>query len=61
MAEIWDSLGQDVPKTLNLEEQSLFALGYYHQWASSHGRKAVMDEGEGRAAPPDQTAPPETN
>jgi CRISPR-associated protein Csd1 len=61
VAEIWDSLGQDVPKTLNLEEQSLFALGYYHQWASSHGRKAVMDEGEGRAAPPDQTAPPETN
>lgn len=33
IAAIWVALGKDLPKTLTLEEQSLFALGYYQQLA----------------------------
>ena len=31
IAAVWNALGKDLPKTLTLEEQSLFALGYYQQ------------------------------
>jgi CRISPR-associated protein Csd1 len=31
--QVWNALGKDLPRTLTLEEQSLFALGYYQQSA----------------------------
>ncbi len=34
LAGIWNELRGRVPPTLNLEEQSLFALGYYQQIAA---------------------------
>lgn len=37
IARIWSCIGEGVPKTLTLEEQSLFALGYYQQKASRGG------------------------
>jgi CRISPR-associated protein Csd1 len=36
IALVWATLGQGLPKTLNLEEQSLFALGYYQQMAQRY-------------------------
>lgn len=36
LAEVWNALGQDLPTSLTLEEQSLFALGYYQQFAFNH-------------------------
>ncbi|WP_243031460.1 type I-C CRISPR-associated protein Cas8c/Csd1 [Thermus altitudinis] len=35
LAQVWSALGPSLPRTLNLEEQSLFALGFYHQLAHS--------------------------
>lgn len=35
IASVWAVLGKSPPKTLSLEEQSLFALGYYQQLADS--------------------------
>jgi CRISPR-associated protein Csd1 len=35
LAEVWKALGKNLPRTLSLEEQSLFALGYYQQMAAS--------------------------
>ncbi|WP_424950344.1 type I-C CRISPR-associated protein Cas8c/Csd1 [Deinococcus sp.] len=35
IASVWAVLGKQVPKTLSLEAQSLFALGYYQQLADS--------------------------
>lgn len=40
LAEIWSRLGDSVPRTLNLEEQSLFALGYYQQLADLRTKKS---------------------
>lgn len=37
LALVWKTLGKNLPRTLSLEEQSLFALGYYQQMAA--GRK----------------------
>jgi len=34
LADIWGRIKDEVPRTLTLEEQSLFALGYYHQKAA---------------------------
>lgn len=34
LANIWGRFSEDPPKTLTLEEQSLFALGYYQQKAA---------------------------
>lgn len=31
LANIWSKLGDSIPKTFNLEDQSLFALGFYQQ------------------------------
>lgn len=39
IADIWGRLGDAVPVTLTLEEQSLFALGYYQQLAFDRQRK----------------------
>jgi len=33
-------LGDSVPQTLTLEEQSLFALGYYQQWVDLRTKKS---------------------
>jgi len=34
IAKIWGRIKDTIPRTLTLEEQSLFALGYYQQLAS---------------------------
>ena len=39
IAEIWGGIKDNVPKTLTLEQQSLFALGYYHQMADMRSKK----------------------
>lgn len=39
IAEIWSRIKDYVPKTLTLEEQTLFALGYYQQIAESRAKK----------------------
>jgi CRISPR-associated protein Csd1 len=35
-----------IPPTLNLEEQSLFALGYYHQMAETRDSEITADNGK---------------
>ncbi len=39
-------LEDKVPKTLTLEEQSLFALGYYQQWVDLRTKKSVDEKKE---------------
>jgi CRISPR-associated protein Csd1 len=39
LAEIWGKIKDSIPATLTLEEQSLFALGYYQQLADLRTRK----------------------
>jgi len=39
LAEVWKALGKNLPRTLSLEEQSLFALGYYQQLAASRKKE----------------------
>lgn len=36
LAEVWNKLIQSPPAVLTLEEQTLFAMGYYHQSARRH-------------------------
>lgn len=45
IADIWNRLRQDPPKTLSLEEQTLFAMGYYQQMSTDLGGN-VSDKGE---------------
>jgi CRISPR-associated protein Csd1 len=40
LADVWGRLADAVPRTLDLEEQSLFALGYYQQLADLRTKKA---------------------
>jgi CRISPR-associated protein Csd1 len=40
IAEIMGRIKDTVPRTLTLEEQSLFALGYYQQLASLNAGKS---------------------
>jgi len=40
LASIAARLGDSMPQTLSLEEQSLFALGYYQQWVDLRTRKS---------------------
>jgi hypothetical protein len=40
IARIWGRLQDALPRTLDLEEQSLFALGYYQQIAHMRSKKA---------------------
>lgn len=44
IAEVVGSLGDAMPRTLDLERQSVFALGYYQQMASDRARKAERSE-----------------
>lgn len=39
LAELYVALGDRVPTTLSLEEQSYFALGYYQKWADLHTKR----------------------
>lgn len=39
IAGVWGNLGEGPPRTLSLEEQSLFALGYYQQLAQMRNKK----------------------
>ena len=41
LSEVANRIGDNVPRTLDLEEQSLFALGYYQQMAALRTRKPV--------------------
>ncbi|GIW37725.1 MAG: CRISPR-associated Csd1 family protein [Meiothermus sp.] len=44
LAQVWSALGPTLPRTLSLEEQSLFALGYYHQLAQSRKKEATQTQ-----------------
>lgn len=46
LADICARIGQSMPATLTLEEQGLFALGYYHQLAARGLKKSDTTEGE---------------
>jgi CRISPR-associated protein Csd1 len=49
---VWSRIRDDVPGTLSLEDQSLFALGYYHQMAADRPKpKADTAHAEPRQAP----------
>ncbi len=47
MSSIWGRLKDELPRTLTLEEQSLFALGYYQQIADMRRKKVVVEEPDG--------------
>lgn len=60
IASVWSALGKQPPRTLSLEEQSLFALGYYQQLAASVAtRKETAAKNRANAAsePASATAP----
>jgi CRISPR-associated protein Csd1 len=59
IASVWSALGKQPPRTLSLEEQSLFALGYYQQLAASVAtRKETAAKNRADAAhPAPATAP----
>ncbi len=40
IANIWGRMGDVIPRTLSLDEQSLFALGYYQQIADLRTKKS---------------------
>jgi CRISPR-associated protein Csd1 len=44
IAEIWSHIKGPLPRTLTLEEQSLFALGYYHQLASFRAGRSEKEK-----------------
>lgn len=46
LAELYCALGDKIPVTLDLEEQSYFALGYYQKWAELHTPKAKKEMGQ---------------
>lgn len=48
LAQLYSALGDAVPVTLNLEEQSYFALGYYQQWTRLHTKTAPAVQAEQR-------------
>lgn len=49
LAELWGKMQGTPPRTLSLEEQTLFAMGYYHQLAK---RLKKNQKGEGEEAAP---------
>ncbi|WP_291430055.1 type I-C CRISPR-associated protein Cas8c/Csd1 [Deinococcus sp.] len=60
IASVWAALGQQPPKTLSLEEQSLFALGYYQQLARSvASRKETAAKNRADAAHPSPATAPQ--
>ena len=44
LASIWGRIKDSLPKTLTLEEQSLFALGYYQQMAADRTKSGDETE-----------------
>ena len=48
LAGIWNEIQDGIPSTLSLEEQSLFALGYYQQLAADRQRAQSARESEAR-------------
>lgn len=46
LAAIWAKIKDRLPATLSLEEQSLFALGYYHQMAADRAPATTNQEKE---------------
>ena len=44
LAQVWSALGPNLPRTLSLEEQSLFALGYYQQLAQSRKKETPQTQ-----------------
>jgi CRISPR-associated protein Csd1 len=50
IAEIMGRLCDQIPRTLNLEEQGLFALGYYQQLAELRGGKKSNGNNDGKEA-----------
>jgi len=44
IADILSAIGDTIPVTLSLEEQSLFALGYYQQMAHDRAGKTALDQ-----------------
>lgn len=50
LADVWSQMKSPPPRVLSLEEQTLFAMGYYHQMADRGGSDS------GSAQPPDQTS-----
>lgn len=48
LEEVMGTIGEKFPRTLSLEQQGLFALGYYHQRA--HNRAKAMEASERKKA-----------
>lgn len=44
LVAIWARIKDSIPRTLTLEEQSLFALGYYHQKAAPKASAKAQTE-----------------
>ncbi|GMA15575.1 type I-C CRISPR-associated protein Cas8c/Csd1 (plasmid) [Deinococcus metallilatus] len=65
IAQVWTALGKDLPRTLTLEQQSLFALGYYQQLAAysteRQERAAAKRAAEGQAGLSDTATPEVTS
>jgi CRISPR-associated protein Csd1 len=59
LANIWSRIRDHVPPTLSLEQQSLFALGYYQQIATDRARTTKTEPSETAATTNDQETPHE--
>jgi CRISPR-associated protein Csd1 len=44
IADVWNALGSELPRTLTAEQQALFALGYYQQMAFNRTKKSGNPE-----------------
>ena len=44
LTEIWDKMDRKPPVALKLEEQTLFAMGFYQQKAKRYGKKEGGEE-----------------
>ena len=44
LAELWNKMSSAPPRTLTLEEQTLFAMGYYHQLAERFKKNQKQDQ-----------------
>lgn len=47
LAELWSKMSSAPPRTLTLEEQTLFAMGYYHQLATRLKKEGTGNAKEG--------------
>ena len=52
IAEIMSRMRDQIPRTLNLEEQGLFALGYYQQLADLRGGKKSNGNNQDKGVTP---------